>query len=141
MVLGVTDPKGGKLDVNATGSINTAIAHTFDPDVIAKGKVEFKIAAGGKVKDPELTGTVDFEHVDAAIDGVSNGLTNLNGQLVFSENRLEAKSLTATTGGGQLTFGGFVMYKGGVYADLSLKAQKVRYRLNGLSTTADAGQC
>ncbi len=138
VVLGVTDAKGGKLDVHATGSINTAIAHTFDPDVIAKGKVEFKIAAGGRVKDPELTGTVDFEHVDAALDGVSNGLTNLNGQLMFNENRLEAKSLTATTGGGQLTFGGFVMYKGGVYADLSLKAQKVRYRLNGLSTTADA---
>lgn len=137
-VLGVTDPKGGKLDVNATGSINTAIAHTFNPDVNAKGKVEFKIAAGGRIKDPELTGTVDFEHVDAAIDGVSNGLTDLNGQLVFNENRLEAKSLTATTGGGQLTFGGFVMFKGGLYADLSLKAQKVRYRLNGLSTTADA---
>ena len=138
VVLGVTDPKGGKLDVNATGSVNMAIAHTFDPDVITKGKVEFKIAAGGKVKDPELTGTVDFEHVDAAIDGVSNGLTNLNGQMVFNENRLEAKNLTATTGGGQLTFGGFVLYKGGVYADLSLTARKVRYRLNGLSTTADA---
>ncbi len=138
VVLGVTDPKGGKLDLNATGSINTAIAHMFNPDVITKGKVEFKVAAGGRVKDPELTGTVDFEHVDAAIDGVSNGLTNLNGQLVFNENRLETKNLTATTGGGQLTFGGFVMYKGGVYADLSVKAQKVRYRLNGLSTTADA---
>ena len=138
VVLGVTDPKGGKLDVNATGSINTAIAHTFNPDVNTKGKVEFKIAAGGKVKDPELTGTIDFDHVDAALDGVSNGLTNLNGQMVFNENRLEAKNLTATTGGGQLTFGGFVLYKGGIYADLSLKAQKVRYRLNGLSTTADA---
>ena len=138
VLLGVTDAKGGKLDVNAAGSIDTAIAHTFSPDLNTKGKVEFKIAAGGKVKDPELTGTVDFEHVDAAMDGVSNGLTNLNGQLVFNENRLVAKNLTATTGGGLLTFGGFVMYNGGVYADLSLKAQKVRYRLNGLSTTADA---
>ncbi len=137
-VLGVTDPKGGKLDVTATGSIDTAIAHTFDPDLITKGKVQFNIAAGGRVKDPELTGTVDFEHVDAAVDGISNGLTNLNGQLVFNENRLEAKTLTATTGGGQLTFGGFVMYKGGLYADLSARAQKVRVRLNGLSTTADA---
>lgn len=137
-VLGVTDPKGGKLDVHATGSINTAIARVFDPQLITQGKVEFKIAAAGKVKDPALTGTVDFEKVDLAVDGVSNGLSNLNGQLVFNENRLEVKSLTATTGGGTLTFGGFVMYKGGLYADLSAKAQKVRVRLNGLSTTADA---
>ncbi len=137
-VLGATNPKGGKLDVTATGHINATIAHTFDPDVIADGKVEFNVAAGGRVKAPALTGTVDFEHVDASIDGISNGLTDLNGQLAFNENRLEVRSLKASTGGGQLSLGGFVMYQGGLYADLSLTAQKVRYRLNGLSTTADA---
>ena len=137
-VLGSTDAKGGKLDMIATGGVNAAIAHTFDPDVIAKGKVEFNVEAAGRLKDPALTGTVNFEHVDVAIDGISNGLTDLNGTLAFNENRLEIQSLRATTGGGQLSFTGFAMYRGGLYADLALTAQKVRYRLNGLSTTADA---
>ncbi len=137
-LLGVTNPKGGRLNVKANGSINPAIAHTFSSDVTADGKIVFDIAAEGRTKDPALTGTVDFQHVDAEMVGLSNGLTNLNGQLQFNENRLEVKQLKATTGGGQLTFAGFAMYKGGLYADLSLTAEKVRYRLNGLSTTANA---
>lgn len=137
-VLGATDAKGGRLDLTAMGGVNAAIAHTFDRDVIADGKVSFNVQVAGRVKEPAFTGTVDFEHVDASIDGVSNGLTDLNGQLAFNENRLEVKSLKATTGGGQLDFTGFVMYRGGLYAELALNAEKVRYRLNGLSTTANA---
>ncbi len=137
-VLGVSDPKGGRLQLKANGTINPAVAHTFNQDVTASGKVVFDVAADGRTKDPALTGKVDFQHVNAEMVGIANGLTDLNGEMQFNENRLEVKQLTATTGGGQITFGGFAMYKGGLYADVSLKAEKVRYRLNGLSTTANA---
>ena len=53
---GATGPNGGKLDVKANGSVSVAIAHTFDPDILSSGKVEFTIAAGGQVKKPSLTG-------------------------------------------------------------------------------------
>ena len=137
-VLGVSDPKGGRIQLKANGNINPAIAHTFNQDVTASGKIVFDVAADGRMKDPALTGKVDFQHVNAEMVGIANGLTDLNGEMQFNENRLEVKQLTATTGGGQITFGGFAMYKGGLYADVSLKANKVRYRLNGLSTTANA---
>ncbi|SFS11544.1 translocation and assembly module TamB [Granulicella pectinivorans] len=137
-VLGVTNPKGGTLNLNAKGSVSPQLAHTFDPDIIASGKVTFTVAAGGTMKSPALTGKVIFDQVNAAVDGIPNGLTNMNGTLIFNEDRLEVQSLTATTGGGQLKIGGFLTYRNGVYADLTATGDVVRVRLYGLSATANA---
>jgi translocation and assembly module TamB len=137
-LLGVNDPKGGKLDVQATGSVSMALLHTFDTDIISTGKVEFTVAAGGWVANPELTGKVQFDKVNVAMDGVPNGLSNMNGTLVFNGDRLQVENLTATTGGGTLKIGGSIRYKNGIYADLTATGDVVRVRLYGLSTTANA---
>jgi translocation and assembly module TamB len=134
---GGTGANGGKLDVKANGSVSVAIAHTFDPDIISSGKVQFTIAAGGVIKKPSLTGKVQFDNVNAAVEGIPNGLSALNGTLVFNEDRLQVESLTATTGGGQLKIGGFLTYSNGIYADLTATGDVVRVRLYGLSTTAN----
>ena len=136
-VFGATGANGGKLDVKANGSISVALAHTFDPDILSSGKVEFTIAASGQVKKPTLTGKIQFDNVNAAMDGVPNGLSSLNGTLIFNEDRLQVESLTAMTGGGQLKIGGFLTYKNGVYANLTATGDVIRVRLYGLSTTAN----
>jgi translocation and assembly module TamB len=137
-LLGVTDPKGGRLDVKATGSVSMAVLHTFDPDVTSTGKMEFTVAAGGRVSNPALTGKVQFDNVNVAMDGVPNGLSNMNGTLVFNDDRLQVQSLTAQTGGGVLKIGGSIRYRNGVYADLTATGDVVRVRLYGLSATANA---
>ena len=136
-VFGATGANGGKLDLKANGSISVALAHTFDPDLFSSGKVEFTIAAGGAVKKPSLTGRIQFDNVNAAMDGVPNGLSSLNGTLIFNEDRLQVESLTAVTGGGQIKIGGFLTYKNGVYANLTATGDVIRVRLYGLSTTAN----
>ena len=144
-VFGATDPKtgqpsmgAGRLDVKALGSVNVALAHTFDRDVLASGKVVFSIGAGGTLGSPALNGTVQFQNVNAAVDGIPNGLSAMNGTLVFNENRLVVQTLTAMTGGGQLKLGGFLTYQHGLYADLTATGETVRVRLYGLSGTANA---
>ncbi|HEY4381486.1 MAG TPA: translocation/assembly module TamB domain-containing protein [Acidobacteriaceae bacterium] len=127
----------GKLDAKANGSISMALMHTLDPDILSSGKVEFTIAAAGQVSKPSLTGKVQFDNVNAAMDGVPNGLSALNGTLIFNEDRLQVETLTATTGGGQIKIGGFLSYKNGVYANLTATGDVVRVRLYGLSTTAN----
>ena len=136
---GQPDALGGKIDIRSTGSLNVALAHTFDSALISSGKVAFTVAAGGKLKKPALTGTMDIQKVNFAIDGIPNGLTDLNGRLIFNEDRLQVQNLTATTGGGQLKLGGFVTYTGGLYANLTATGDKVRVRLYGLSATANVG--
>lgn len=144
-VFGAVNPKthqpdstAGKLDVKAVGSVSMALAHTFDPDLITSGKVVFAVGAGGTVADPALTGKVEFQQVNIAVLGIPNGLSNMNGTLVFNQDRLNVESLTATTGGGQLKIGGSLTYRGGAYADLTASGDAVRVRLNGLSATANA---
>jgi translocation and assembly module TamB len=137
-VLGATDAKGGKLDLKANGSVSMTLLHTFDKDIVSSGKVEFTMAAGGQMSNPALTGKVQFDHVNASIDGVPNGLSNMNGTLVFNEDRLQVQTLTATTGGGQLKIGGSIRFRNGLYADLTATGDVVRVRLYGLSATANA---
>jgi translocation and assembly module TamB len=137
-LFGATDPKGGKMDVKAIGTVSMALLHTFDNDIISSGKMEFTVGAGGLVTNPELTGRVQFDNVNLAMDGVPNGLSNMNGTLLFNGDRLQVESLTGTTGGGTLKLGGSIRYKNGVYADLTATGDLVRVRLYGLSTTANA---
>jgi translocation and assembly module TamB len=80
---------------------------------------------------------VKFDNVNAAVEGIPNGLSSLNGTLVFNEDRLEVESLTATTGGGQMKIGGFLTYRNGVYANLTASGDVVRVRLYGLSATSN----
>ncbi len=138
-VFGDPNPNGGVVNLGANGSISMALAHTLDPDLIASGKVTFKVAVDGRVKAPQLGGNLEFVHVNVALDGVPNGLTDLNGSLVFNQNRLDVKELVGTTGGGKLRIGGSLSYQQkGIYADLTATGDVVRVRLYGLSATANA---
>ena len=137
-LFGATDPKGGKLDVKASGSVSMTLLHTFDPSLITSGKVEFTVAAGGQVNNPALTGKVQFDRVNIAMDGIPNGLSDMNGTLVFNQDRLQVENLTAKTGGGDLKLGGSIRYRNGIYADLTATGDVVRVRLYGLSATANA---
>jgi translocation and assembly module TamB len=136
-VFGDPNPDGGLLNLNANGSVSSALAHTFDPDLIASGKVTFKVAVDGRMKQPQLGGNVQFVHVNLALDGIPNGLTDMNGTLVFNQNRLDVQNLVATTGGGQIRVGGSLSYQQkGIFADLTASGDTIRVRLYGLSATA-----
>jgi translocation and assembly module TamB len=138
VLFGDSNPDGGKLNLTANGSVSMALAHTFDPDLITSGKVTFKVAADGRMKKPALTGNVLFQNVNLSVEGIANGLSNLNGTLVFNEDRLDVKDLTAQTGGGQLKIGGYLAYEQGLFANLTATGEVVRVRYNGLSATANA---
>ena len=137
-LFGATDPKGGRLDVKGVGSVSMAVLHTFDPDILSSGKVEFTVAAGGQVMNPSLSGKVQFDNVNIAIDGIPNGLSEMNGTLVFTEDRLQVQTLTAKTGGGDLKLGGSIRFRNGLFVDLTATGDAVRVRLYGLSATANA---
>lgn len=137
-LFGATDPKGGKLNLTGDGAVSVALVHTIDPAILSSGRVQFTVAAGGQVKNPALTGKVQLEHVNMALDGVPNGLSDMNGTLVFTENRLQLQNVTGKTGGGELKLGGSLRFRNGFYADLTATGDAVRVRMYGLSATANA---
>ncbi|HEV2488132.1 MAG TPA: translocation/assembly module TamB domain-containing protein [Terracidiphilus sp.] len=128
-----------QLDLAASGSINLKLAETLDPDLTASGTSTFQLEAHGPLKKPQMQGKVDFQNGSLSFEDVPNGLSQLHGTLEFNQDRLEVKSLTAMSGGGPITVGGYLAYQRGIYADLSVTGQSVRIRYpQGVSSLADA---
>jgi translocation and assembly module TamB len=127
------------LDLHANGSINVKLAQTFDPDITSSGHVDFFVDAGGTMQNPNLVGQVKFANAAISLGDLPNGLSQINGILVFDQNRLTVQSLTAVTGGGRLSIGGFITYQQGIYIDMSATGKDVRIRYpQGVSSMADA---
>lgn len=128
-----------QLDLAASGSINLKLIETLDPDLTASGITTFEVRAHGTLQDPGLTGRIDFQNASLALEDLPNSLSQLHGTLVFNQNRLEVRSLIATTGGGQLSVGGYLAYQHGIYANLTATGKGIRIRYpQGVSSLADA---
>jgi translocation and assembly module TamB len=128
-----------QLDLTASGSVNLKVAETLDPDLTAGGSATLQVEAHGPLMNPSLRGRIDFQNGSLALEDLANGLSQLHGTLEFNQNRLEVKSLTAMTGGGQLTVGGYLAYQHGVFADLTATGTGIRIRYpQGISSLADA---
>jgi translocation and assembly module TamB len=128
-----------KLDLAASGSVNLKLAETLDKDITANGTTNFLLEAHGPLANPQLRGRIDFKDGSLSLEDIPNGLSHIQGTLEFNQNRLEVRSLTATTGGGQLTVGGYLAYQHGIYADLTVSGKSIRIRYpEGVSSLADA---
>lgn len=128
-----------RIDFAASGSVNLKLAQTLDPDLTASGNTTFQVEAHGPLTNPDLRGRVEFHDGSLALEDLPNSLSQLRGTMEFSQNRLEIRSLTATTGGGQLSVAGYLAYQHGLYANLALTGRSVRIRYpSGVSSMADA---
>jgi translocation and assembly module TamB len=128
-----------ELDAAASGTINLKLAETLDRDLTASGSTTFQVEAHGPLMNPSLRGRIDFQDAALSLEDVPNGLSQLHGTLEFNQNRLEVKSLTAMSGGGLLSVGGYLAYQHGLFADLTATGTGIRIRYpQGVSSLADA---
>jgi translocation and assembly module TamB len=128
-----------QVDVAASGAINLKIAETIDADLTASGNSTFQVEAHGPLANPGLRGSIEIQNASLSLGDMPNGLSQLHGRLEFNQNRLEVKSLTAMSGGGQLSLGGYLAYQHGLYADLTATGSGIRIRYpQGVSSQADA---
>jgi translocation and assembly module TamB len=127
------------LNLNASGAVNLRLVQSFDPNIASSGHVDFTVDAAGTMRQPNLTGQVKFTNGAISLGDLPNGLSQMNGTLVFDQDRLTVQQLTAVTGGGRLQLGGYVTYRQGIYADLTATAKDIRIRYpQGVSSMADA---
>jgi translocation and assembly module TamB len=127
------------LQLYSKGAVNLRLAQSFDPEIKSSGHVDFSVGATGTVDQPSLTGQVHFADVAIALGDLPNGLSQMNGTLVFDQNRLTVQQLTAVTGGGRLQLGGSITYQNGLYGDLTATGKDIRIRYpQGVSSMADA---
>jgi translocation and assembly module TamB len=127
-----------ELEFSASGTINLKVAETIDPDLTASGNASFQVEGHGPLMKPNLRGSIDFQDAALSLEDVPNGLSQLHGTLEFNQNRLEVRSLTAMSGGGLLSVGGYLGYQNGLYANLTVTGDQIRIRYpQGVSSLAD----
>lgn len=130
---------GRSMDLRADGAIDLAIIQTIDPNFTAAGKIALNVRAQGTTARPLLTGRLDVQNASIAYIDLPNGLSAASGTLVFDQNRLVVQTLTAQSGGGTLTLGGYVAYSNGLAFNISATAQDMRLRYPpGVSAIANA---
>ncbi len=125
------------LAITGNGAVNMTLAQTFDPDITSSGHLDFNLDASGTLTQPSFSGRVRLNDVALALKDLPNGISKLNGNLIFDQNRLQVQDLVGTTGGGQLKFGGFLAYQQGLYGDFTAAGKDIRVRYLGISATAD----
>ncbi len=129
-----------KVDLRAQGSANLKLIETFNPAFSSSGMVTVDVTVAGTVARPLTQGRVQIASGFVGYSDLPSALSDINGSLIFSRDRLQIESLTAHTGGGLVTLGGYATsYNGAFNFDITVQGQDVRLRYpQGISSTATA---
>jgi len=130
----------GRLDLFAVGKLDLKLADSFVPDLTSSGTMIVDMHVTGTMEEPYPQGKVQISNGAAAYAGLPTGLSEMNGQLTFSQGHFFVDSLTGKTGGGTLEFKGDATYfHHNLNFNLTAVGKDVRLRYPpGVSSTADA---
>lgn len=127
------------LNLHTNGALNLQLAEVFDHNLNASGDIRFEIDADGTLEHPSLNGLAQIANANLSLENYINGLSRVNGSLVFNEGRVDLKDVTGYSGGGKITLTGFATYAAGFYTDITANAQDVRVRYPaGITSTIEA---
>jgi len=113
-----------RLGLGLTGVVDAALLQLFMPGLRASGSFDLAANVLGTLKAPQLAGTADVRDGEFKFPGFPQLIDEVNGSLVFREDRIEVESLRATIGGGQVAIGGFIGVEG-------IKPTRVRLTIQG----------
>ncbi|HZQ50682.1 MAG TPA: translocation/assembly module TamB domain-containing protein [Bryobacteraceae bacterium] len=128
------------LDVHLGGAVDLRILHLLDPTAEVSGRSIIGASIGGTLRAPAITGTLQIRNAGFQPKSLDTGLSNVNGTIVFNQDRATIQTLTAQSGGGTLGFEGFVnLVDGHLIYHLTTNAENVRVRYaSSASVTASA---
>ena len=129
------------MDLKAVGNADLALFMLFDPNVRSSGTSELVAEIGGTISVPNVTGTLQVRKGTFFFADVANGLSDVDGTVVFNRNRATIQKMTAHSGGGDISLGGSVSFGEGsglvYHVEADARTVRVRYA-NSISITANA---
>lgn len=127
------------LDLTADGRLDLKLLSSFDPDFSSSGLVTMRLTVGGTLAEPLPQGRFQMSNGALSYAGLPSGLSELNGSLLFTRDRLHIETLTAHTGGGTLDLKGDANYfQRQLNFNLTATGKDVRLRYPpGVSSTAN----
>jgi translocation and assembly module TamB len=114
--------------LTAIGTVDMQLLRFLQPDIQSSGKLKLDVRATGATAHPEVKGQLRIEQVSLAVPDAPVGLQNVNGVLDIGSDKINVTTLTAESGGGQISARGMINYRPQVQTDLTLQARNVRIR-------------
>jgi translocation and assembly module TamB len=131
--------KPQNLNVSVNGGLDLTVLRSFSREIISSGNVRLTADVRGTMSDPQATGSLELHNANLNYTAIPNGLSNANGVISLRGNRATIQNLTAESGGGKLSLGGFVSLSDNNRFALRANANGVRVRVqDGVSLMADA---
>src|SRR6185312_2889146 len=129
-----------ELDLTAHGRVNLRLIETLNHDFTSSGVVTVDATVGGTMASPRARGRLQVANGSISYVDLPSGLSEMNGSLLFNEDRVQIETLTAHSGGGLVTLAGFAtVHNGRSTFDFTVHGEGVRLRYPpGVSSTADA---
>ena len=124
-------------DLKVDGKLNLGILQDFSSDIVSSGAANVQANIRGSMQDPQVVGRMELQNASFYITDMPNGLDNANGVISFDRRRATIDRLTAETGGGSISLGGFIGFGSPeISYRLQARADNVRIRYpEGVSTT------
>ncbi len=138
----------GKVDVDVAGTFNLAAVESFRPEITASGSSTIEVHTGGAPDNPIIEGRVQLKDGTLRSEDFPNGLSQINGRVIFDGERARIDEVTATTGGGTVRLTGNADFADDTLryrVDAKADRVRVRYRdsvstiLNGNLTLSGVG--
>jgi len=128
------------LDLAADGQIDLKMLGNLVPNLTSSGLATVHMTLGGTISQPFPQGGIEIKNGTANYAGLPSGLSEMNGSLSFTRDRIHIDKLTARTGGGTLDLkGDATNYNGQLNFNLTAVGKEVRLRYPpGVSSTATA---
>jgi translocation and assembly module TamB len=129
-----------QLALHAEGHADLALLHSFNSDFTSSGAIAVNVSLDGTISHPEWKGNLQIAGGSIQYADLPSALSDINGKLVFNQDRLQVETLKARVGGGVVTFGGYATeYHRELTFDLTLNGQDVRLRYpQGVSSMTNA---
>ena len=127
------------LNLQLTASTDLGLLQDFDRDIYSNGAIALNTSVRGAYSNPQINGQAVLKNASFNMVSLPNGLSNANGTMLFSGSNATIRNLTGESGGGKVSFGGFVGFGAGTLTySLRGSATDVRVRYQGMSVVATA---
>ena len=119
----------GKVDVDVSGTFNLAAVESFRPEITASGSSTVEVHIGGAPDNPVVEGRMQLKDGTLRSEDFPNGLSQINGRVIFDAGRVRIDEVTAASGGGTLRLTGNAEFgEGPVNYRVNAEADRVRVR-------------
>ncbi|HUJ95103.1 MAG TPA: translocation/assembly module TamB domain-containing protein [Terriglobales bacterium] len=127
------------LDLQARGQVNLKLIQSLNPDFTSSGVLTMDMNVSGTAANPTAQGRVKIENGNIAYLDLPSALSDINGSLVFTQDRLQVENLVAHMGGGSVRLTGYAASSQGQLSfNFGVHGQDVRLRYPpGVSSTAN----